>query len=518
MRMIGIGLMAFIVALGVFMLSAQNIPQRGFQQLRELALGSRLIFETKPQTAAEPGSQNAVFVRATRESPIILSGLPSYQSATFLLPIDARAISGYLQIDVTSQVLDGVAGVLRVSINNTKRGEMLLYPGEVGRSMLVPLKANELGKERLVASFSLLGSYDSESCHMKDGIQAIIEIEATSGLYLNLDRKIITARDKLFANGRRLSVLWNDAFSDDLKSELLLKAASFLKRGEALTFTSDMSSAPMKLATLKNLEHMLPSFGSPSHDWPHYVAREGANFGLRRFYNNTNWRIKYHVDQFQNGTLPSQFSLQLTLVGAGNHLGWTVSVTLNGRLIHADILGADSRTYQHVIDLPPDDQSANNLIEVILDSADTHDGICNEGPILLAQMAPSSALIGGTHIYKPIQAELRAALASSPAVLLSGFNGLSDTEATLYAKLLAAILPKKVAVSVEHSGLNTRFIKRTDSIQELERTKPGMRSWLISMDESDELRIVEQDQSGSGYSRANAFKNAILVKIPEAGV
>lgn len=517
MRMIGIGLMAFIVALGVFMLSAQNIPQRSFQQLRELALGSRLIFETKSQNAAELGSQNAVFFRATRESPIILSGLPSYQSATFLLPIDARAISGYLQIDLTSQVLDGVAGVLRVSINNTKRGEMLLYPGEVGRSMLVPLKPNELAKERLVASFSLLGSYDSESCHMKNGIQAIIEIEATSGLYLNLDRKITTARDQLFANGRRMSVLWDDAFSDDIKSELLLKAASFLKRGEALTFTSDMSSAPMKLATLKNLDHMLPSFGGPSQNWPYYVAREGANFGLRRFYNNTNWRIKYHVDQFQDGTLPSQFSLQLTLVGAGNHLGWTVSVTLNGKLIHADILRADSQTYQHVIDLPPDDQSANNLIEVTLDSADTHDGICNEGPILLAQMAPSSALIGGTQIYSPMQAELRAVIASNPTVLLSGLNGLLDSEATLYASLLAAILPNKVAVTVNHSGINTRFIKRADSIQALERTRTEMRSWLISMGETDDINIAEQNPSSPRHSGTNAFQNAILVSLPKAG-
>lgn len=51
--------------------------------------------------------------RANPDHPVILSGRPTYQRGAFIVPVDARPMSGYLQIDATSQGLDGVEGVLR---------------------------------------------------------------------------------------------------------------------------------------------------------------------------------------------------------------------------------------------------------------------------------------------------------------------------------------------------------------------------------------------------------------------
>eukprot|EP00581_Thalassiosira_minuscula_P027189 CAMPEP_0184406244 /NCGR_PEP_ID=MMETSP0738-20130409/1434_1 /TAXON_ID=385413 /ORGANISM="Thalassiosira miniscula, Strain CCMP1093" /LENGTH=88 /DNA_ID=CAMNT_0026763059 /DNA_START=26 /DNA_END=288 /DNA_ORIENTATION=+ len=88
------------------------------------------------------------------------------------MPVDARPTSGYLQIDATSQVLAGVEGVLRISITGTRRGEMLLHPGEAGRSLQIPLSPMDFAGNQLVVSFSLQGTGPQHQCGAKDGIEA----------------------------------------------------------------------------------------------------------------------------------------------------------------------------------------------------------------------------------------------------------------------------------------------------------------------------------------------------------
>lgn len=518
MRMIGIGLAAFFIALGVYLLSSQQLPQRGLRQISALALGPRLIFESEPDRQTSLHKKHAVFFRTTRNNPMILSGFPSYQSAPFLLPIDARATSGYLQIDITSQVLDGVKGIFRVSINNTKRGEMLLYPGEVERSMLVPLRAQELAHERLVASFSLVGSHDSQSCLTKNGVQAIVEIEATSGIFLNLDRELTSARDRLVASGGHMSVAWNHAMSDPMKSALITKAASFIKNGQNVQFSSDVASKPFSLGALKALEASLPRADLNPHSWPFYVAKDGANFGLRRFYKSTNWRVKYHANAFDQGTLPNRFNLDLAFAGAANKNGWMVSVTLNGKLIHTHMLMSHTGNYQQIIDLPLDAQTAQNVIEVTLDAADTYIGMCNEGPIFVAQMQDTSSLMAGTQIYDEALYKLRAALNANPTVKLSGLKSLTDHQVTVYAHILASIMPEKIELGAQSSHFEVQFVQRGQFLDDLKNLKTMTSSWLLFMNENDELQVHPVSRIKDQYPHLNGIYNAILVRPSETEV
>ena len=126
--------MAFVLAgIALFLANSETL-RLGARTLSEVALGPRLTFETtvQPKAASKSG---AVVYRTGPSVPLILSGFPAYQSAAFLMPIDARPTSGYLQINATVQALAGIEGVLRISIGNSKRAELLLRPGE-GRDAL----------------------------------------------------------------------------------------------------------------------------------------------------------------------------------------------------------------------------------------------------------------------------------------------------------------------------------------------------------------------------------------------
>ena len=126
--MIGIGLMGFLLAGVALLLSTMNLWERAQWAVQTKINGPQLVFET-PAATPVSDQDTAVVSRSNPDLSVILSGLPAYQSVTFDLPLNARPTSGYLQIDATLQVLAGVEGVLRVSIDNVRRGEMLLHPG-----------------------------------------------------------------------------------------------------------------------------------------------------------------------------------------------------------------------------------------------------------------------------------------------------------------------------------------------------------------------------------------------------
>jgi len=190
MRLIGIGLLAFLLAGVALFLSNSSALQIGVRTLSEAALGPNLVFETQTKDVTSHSKWDAVVHRADPDTPIILTGLPAYQGATFYLPIDARPTSGYLQIDATTQSLSGVEGVLRVNIGNEKRAELLLRPGEAGRSLRIQLTDIELAREQLVVSFSLLGDGPHRSCGIDTGHEVIVEIETTSATIAETSNRI----------------------------------------------------------------------------------------------------------------------------------------------------------------------------------------------------------------------------------------------------------------------------------------------------------------------------------------
>ena len=89
MRMIGIGLMGFLLAGIALLLSTMNILEQGKRYLHEVTSGPQLVFEHRTPAKAQD-LYEAVILRADPDHPVILSGFPSYQSVAFMMPVDAR--------------------------------------------------------------------------------------------------------------------------------------------------------------------------------------------------------------------------------------------------------------------------------------------------------------------------------------------------------------------------------------------------------------------------------------------
>ena len=226
MRMIGIGLMGFLLAGVALLLSTMNFWDKAQWALQTKINGPQLVFEI-PSALPASNENIAVIARSNPHHAVILSGLPAYQGITFNLPLNARPTSGYLQIDATLQVLSGVEGVLRVSIDNVRRGEMLLHPGEAGRSLQVPLSPTELAREQLVVSFSLQGDGPSAQCPTDTGYAAIVEIETTSAVHLTLDRPIASVTDRVNAWGGVVRVGWPKWLNPAEQARRLVLATQF---------------------------------------------------------------------------------------------------------------------------------------------------------------------------------------------------------------------------------------------------------------------------------------------------
>jgi|GEM_PF-1302123 len=516
MRMIGIGLMAFIIAWAVFLLSSHNVAKRGIQQFNELAFGPQLWFEVSSPypKVSNLGQKEEVFFGTTSQSPIILTGIPAYQGAVFSMPIDARPLSGYLQIDMTSQVLSGVKGAVRVSIGNTKRGEILLYPGEAGRSLRIPLHPQELLKERLVVSFSMLGSHPSQTCSSQDGIAAIVEIETTSGLYLELDRAVTSPRDRVLAMGRIIPIAWNQNKQLKDQIELIQQASAFIKRGETVVFHESAQVGALNQSDLLALNGTLGHRADVIKTFPHPIAVKGANFGSRSFYESTNWRIRYHPREFENQSLPSALDLKLTMSTLLDRAFWTVTVTLNGTIVHSETLTRTANSFGKTIALPSDLQTISNVIEVSLQSSKDNIGLCNDGPKLVAQLDRSAVLIGGDQQLNDPLYTLQEALGSVSTLAVVGTPKLSQNQALFLSEMISHVAPPNVGLAWQKGEGEIEVLQRSEFRQLNDRVSTNHRQWIVMREDGGAVIAKRVGPSAPRFGDTINAPNAVLVSLP----
>jgi len=509
MRMIGIGLMGFLLAAVALLLSTMNILERGQHYLRDLTAKSQLTFESRTATPAD-AQYTAMIQRSNATHPIILAGLPAYQSVVFAMPLDARPTSGYLQIDVTSQVLAGVEGVLRISIDNVRRGEVLLLPGEVVRSLQVPLSPTDFARDELVVSISLQGGSPDSQCSNHEGFEAIVEIETTSAIFLTLDRSLETARDKVNAWGQIVRVAWPGWLNRQERVRRLALATQFKQRGVETVVLGN--SAADALSTLE-LRTVLPMFADRadqrSAPWPRPIAQTGPNAGLRRFHRETSWRYRYELRREDALQLPASLDLNLAFGRQlpGNHL--TLTVTLNGRLLHHDIFDGTQTSYAALVLLPTDMQGHSNTIEVFVNTTQISYGRCDLGPLLMAEMLPSTRLLAGDASYSDSLTQIRQVL-SDVDVLGLGISGeLGAADADAASSLLAELLPAAARLKPDAALASLIVMSPQSTGFVLPRNGP---IWLVTQDTVTRRPQVRLLEPGTELSRNGV---AVLV-IPEA--
>ncbi len=503
--MIGIGLMGFLLAGIALLLSTMNVLENGQRYVREITMGPQLVFEQRNDAKAKD-THRAAFARATPNHPVLLSGLPAYQSVAFSLPLDARPTSGYLQIDATSQILNGVEGVLRISIRNTRRGEMLLRPGEAERSLQLPLSPMDFARHQLVVSFSLQGTSPSVPCGPDDGIAAIVEIETTSALFLTLDQPLQTPRDRISSWGQTARIAWSDSASGTDQARLLGQAVAFQRRGIAPVFVpgggSDTLATDAVDATLASLA---PTAIEPTL-WPRPLAGTRATGGTRRFHKQTVWRETFELSAAQGDAYARALDLNLTLGVLMAPSMWTVSVTLNDRLVHQAHVAAGDTQLSTQIELPRDVQERSNEIEVTLSTTDHFDGTCNEGPERIAELLPSTVLLASDTAFADDSTDMRAALAALDVTQIAVAGALTAPDATLAVQLLDDVLPPEAAWQ---AALNAADILVVPAGTPLAATLQS--GWVVTWGEAgiNVIPLDRADRAGLGTLALVVFSTPI---------
>ena len=518
MRMIGIGLLAFLIVGAALAVTNFDALSRGVRAVENVIHGPQLVFEQELSSPPVSKDQMSVFYRNHTTNSLILSGFPAYQGATFLMPIDARPTSGYLQIDATFQVLTGVEGAMRISINNTRRAEVLLHPGEAARSLQIVLTQEDLAGERLVVSFSLLGQGLAPACGQDGAVNAIVEIEATSGVFLELESPARSVRDRIIGWGNAIYIKWPNAGTGAKRSEILAQAAMLQRVGYAIRFEGAEAQQALQAAELKNL--LEAASANLNHrptqhlNWPQEVSEKGANAGARRFQHSTSWRIRYDLSRYEGFQMPGALDLNVMLGPLPKDAHWTLSVTLNARLIDLQTLKGSMRDHVFRVTLPKEHQDVQNLIEVTATSSYDPEGLCSDGPDLIAEMRSESRLLpSGESLQNGIHV-LQARLQEHEAYDLDVSRKLSEADAQSAAILLAAAIP---------GGLRPTTVETTVSVKVLSReatsrlTEPslldGSETWLVFRD-SETLAPKAQLLTPATLNRTDA-PVGLLVVFPE---
>jgi hypothetical protein len=213
--------------------------------------------------------------------------------------------------------------------------------------------------------------------------------------------------------------------------------------------------------------------------WPQHVAVRGANVGLRRFEKATRWRINVDLRDDHQLRIPSELDLRLALGRQTLVDQWSVTVTLNNRLIHEDILDLHTTSFETRIPLPKDIITASNLIEVTATSTRINDGDCTRPIELIAEMLPETILIGGDEVFSDALSLLQDHLSAIGGLSVGSISGLTAADADAASDLLARTVPVGVALKPETRRADIVVVTPNDTDMTLPDAAP---MWFVSQD------------------------------------
>ena len=508
MRMIGFGLLGFLLAGIALLLSTMNILEKGKRYVREITNGPQLVFEHRTPAVAD-GSHTAILSRTNSDHPVILSGFPAYQSVAFTLPVDARPTSGYLQIKATSQVLDGVEGVLRISIHNTRRGEMLLRPGEAGRTLQIPLSPMDLAGSQLVVSFSLQGAGPQRPCGPDDGLAAVVEIETTSAVYLTLDAPLETARDRVRAWGDVVRIGWPHWLKEDEQLRRLVLATQLQRRGLTTAFHSTEPDVALTTKDLREVLKLIP--GPMQHaSFDGRLAQSGASAGVRRFHHKAVWRERYDLAGANALPMPKQLVLNMQLGHLLGNAYWSLAVTLNGRLVFQSNIEGAQGALTASIDLPTEVQAAENTLEIVATTTRGREGPCDQGPELVAEVLPTSHLIPGEAVFADPVSEVHRALKEVVPIRVAMLRHLSAAEAARVSHMLNLTIPQGAPFKPSMNAAHVTVLAPGTAARAVLFEGPA---WFVTPDPTSEGVVVRRLKSSDPLPPSGF---ALLV-TPQAG-
>lgn len=521
MRLWGIGLLALLL-IGVLMAIGQTGLFSGLTDRDRLGPPYFDDYEAGSIKYISDAGRSVFVAQAHPDAPLILSGLPSYFSKTFRMPVDSRPRNGTYRVFFRVDAAKGAQGALRITINGIKRADVLLGEGRNQQQADVQLTPSELASRQLEVKLALVGRGPMEECTPAEAMSAVVTILPQSGLSLRLDKPVSSLRDKLALWGSLIPVEWEER-DTPADIDTLLTAARLMETGQ-MAYFGDKGLSAKELADMLKVAS-LPEFSSDLRvrrgvlAYPIPLVSDVANAGDRRFDRETTWRYSYAVDDLPNGELPSALDLHMVL-GPLAGTRTTMIVTLNDRLVATRALGrtqSDDDTrgegrplaaqfhINQTIPLPTEFHKALNDLDITLTSYSETDMRCGSQRLIAAEMLPTTVLRGGARAALPAL-QLRAALQAAAPVQLTS-EPLTAPDAQAAATLLSQLAPGRLQIGGDRPRASIQVFAG-DVAAKIARLKPGSARWLVSapIDRRDEVVVEPLGPSARGLAN-----NVVLV-------
>ncbi|WP_417592189.1 hypothetical protein [Parasphingorhabdus sp.] len=511
MRLIGVGLLAFLLA-GVLVLLGQGGAFRaGWNKVTGAEKQQFSDYQGAEERGSDTSGTNVFSPGQYSDTPLILSGMPSYTGQLFRLPIDSRPTSGRYGLVFSSRVSEGVEGVLRVSINGMKRADILLNQSKVEQKVEIELTPTELSSPVLDVSLSLQGRGPIAQCSIADSIAAVVEIKPESGLRLSLAKPVNSTRDRLALWGDRVPVLWNEKKrnADDLTK--IVHAARLVQKGYSLHFGKNgLDSAA--LSTLSGeAKNNAGSYVTAAYPIP--ITGRNINSGIRKFDHQTSWRYHYNVKNLPGQTLPSALDMRMAVGPTGNDARYDLTVTLNDHILFSRRLSAQTERINQSIALPAGFHQSDNKMEISLATTDANLNLCGAETPSVAELLPETVLRGGGEKISDNLSFVRTQLHAADTVALLGETDTA-VDAQAIAQLLGLLDPRGLSFVKGKMPTNIRILAGDIAAAIVEkRARPT--DWIIYRSLDRNIGIVVQRVRE--IDTLNAPAVALLVSLSDNG-
>lgn len=513
MRLVGIGLLAFVLAGLLILLGRGGAFDAGINKLS----GDKQQFSNYERTVKRGFNISGTDVfTADHDSsvPAILSGMPSYAKQTYRMPVDSRPVSGQYALVFSSRAAEGIEGVLRVSINGIKRADILLDQSRSLKTVKIELTASELSSAALNIGLSLQGRGAIPQCSPDESIAAVVEIKPESGLRLKLAKPLETTRDRLVLWGGRIPVSWDarKANADTLKS--IMHSARLVQKGYSVHFDKD----GLDTIALSKLSGEADAYGHVvAHSaFPIALTSNINNRGLKKFARQTSWRYNYNAKDMPDHALPSALDMKLTVGPTGHNISHDVAVTLNGHMLFSRRLSPQTDRINQSIKLPARLHKTANTVEISLTKSGSGGKCFGTSTQSVAELLPDTVLRGGGQKAADNLSILREKLLSSGTATLTG-EMQTAVDAQAAAQLLGQLEPRSLTFVKDPAATNIRVIIG-DVIAALGEQDAKADDWIVYRSGDRESGIVAMPVKDMPTLSGPAVALLISLSDNEAGV
>lgn len=420
MRLIGVGAIAFILFALVALLSERSfhfLERYGFVEgdfvVHTLGYGDT----TLPRSMSGKAGHVDIPI-AEYDEWKALTGFSG--AAEFSVPILRSTYFSHaaLYINLDAALEKGTTGRLKISVNGSERGEIVLDSGASVHEIQLPLTPVDQAARWADITLSVLGNNPKTECASDWTGGVVISVLPSTHIRFALEEPVSSAQDKVLVSGSPARIIWKgqtipsgQQATIDLPWQWLpfTLNAIFVDPSQAEKSDADVEfSQIVKLRTerLETLE-LTGQLEKEIHTkWPVPILNFLQTDSDVEFRNQVNWELNFSQAEMPQQEVPDILDLELSVFSSGEINHWLLWVQINGHIIYSERIDGSEQAIKRRIPLPTAFQHIDNTLKINLVSDEEKLGRCAQGQAAVANIAASSSLgkIGGeTHpIYKGI--------------------------------------------------------------------------------------------------------------------